>query len=37
MTRGRIDGLDLQGWLQVETELISQPRMRKAEIGAACS
>ncbi len=35
--RGRIDGLELDDWLQAETEIIRQRRKRKAAIGAACS
>jgi Protein of unknown function (DUF2934) len=35
--RGRIDGLDLDDWLQAETEIIGQRRKRKAAIRAACS
>ena len=35
--RGGIDGLDLDDWLQAETEIIGQPREQKAVIGAACS
>ena len=35
--RGRTDGLDLDDWLQAETEIIGQRRKGKAAIGAACS
>jgi hypothetical protein len=36
--RGRIDGLDLDDWLQAETEIMGahQRRKRKAARGAAC-
>jgi Protein of unknown function (DUF2934) len=35
--RGRIDGLDLDDWLQAETEIIGQRRKRKAARGATYS
>jgi len=36
--RGRIDGLDLDDWLQAETEIMGaiQPRKSKAARGAGC-
>ena len=36
--RGRVDGLDLDDWLQAETEIVGvkQPRKRKAAKGSAC-